>query len=364
MAHAKVGVLTPPSAPPGRRIWKTYEPVPVADVDLMMARLTAPASWPDFGSDHGRFTPLRPGGLLGQTFEIEVVAGAGTRHPLLTRGYVTCTRLENGDRPQGLESLVAEMDAGLAGVGARTLPDGHHAVAVAQLTTHAGHFMGPGLSHLVVSAGPGGAALRDVGSWDPMRFPMSLAYRLGGWRRSAPSGGSAARRTACCTSSPPPDAQPATGRARARPSRGISSEAARQEADGPEEGRRVGRVGVQDLAGLGEDERRDRRDAEEDRPDHVEHRDPPGRVAAPPAPRPPAQGHDRDVARHQEADRPDRVGRPDAMDPLLGVEGVVQAGEGGPVEEEGPGELDRRGQAVEPSATHDGLRQLERRRRR
>ena len=72
------------------------------------------------------------------------------------------------------------MDAGLAGVGARTLPDGHRAVAVAQLTTHAGHFMGPGLSHLVVSAGPGGAALRDVGSWDPMRFPMSLAYRLGG----------------------------------------------------------------------------------------------------------------------------------------------------------------------------------------
>ncbi|MEZ0285469.1 MAG: hypothetical protein ACAH79_09595 [Thermoleophilia bacterium] len=180
MAHAKVGALTPPSAPPGRRVWKTYEPVPVADVDLMMERLTAPASWPDFGSDHGRFTPLRPGGLLGQTFEIEVVAGAGTRHPLLTRGYVTCTRLENGDRPEGLESLVAEMDAGLAGVGARTLPDGHHAVAVAQLTTHAGHFMGPGLSHLVVSAGPGGAALRDVGSWDPMRFPMSLAYRLGG----------------------------------------------------------------------------------------------------------------------------------------------------------------------------------------
>ena len=55
------------------------------------------------------------------------------------------------------------MDAGLAGVGADP-PRRHRAVAVAQLTTHAGHFMGPGLSHLVVSAGPGGAALRDVGA--------------------------------------------------------------------------------------------------------------------------------------------------------------------------------------------------------
>ena len=253
-----------------------------------MGRLTAPPSWPDFGSDHGRFTPLRPGGLLGQTFEIEVVAGAGTRHPLLTRGYVTCTRLETGDRPEGLQALVAEMDAGLAGVGAQTLPDGHRAVAVAQLTTHAGHFMGPGLSHLVVSAGPGGAALRDVGSWDPMRFPMSLAYRLGGVEAQRAFWGSAERRTACCTSSPRPDAQPGGGEGAGPAQPRHQQEAAGQEADRAEEGRRVGRVGVQDLAGVGEDERGDRRDAEEDRADHVEHRDAPRRVAAPPAPRPPA----------------------------------------------------------------------------
>ena len=66
MAHARVGELRPPP-PRRRRIWKTYEPVPVADLsDLVLDRLTAPASWPDFGSDHGRFTPLRPGGLLDQ----------------------------------------------------------------------------------------------------------------------------------------------------------------------------------------------------------------------------------------------------------------------------------------------------------
>ena len=57
------------------------------------AALLAPETWPDYASELGRFTPLRPGGLAGQTFEIEVVAGAATRHPLITRGYVTATGL-------------------------------------------------------------------------------------------------------------------------------------------------------------------------------------------------------------------------------------------------------------------------------
>lgn len=179
MAAARMGGLTPPSAGPGDRVWTTYAPVPVADPAAVLERLMQPERWPDFGSDHGRFTPLRTGGLAGQTFEIEVVAGAGTRHPLLTRGYVTCTRLE-GEASPGLPGLVAEMDAGLEPVGARALPDGHRALAVAQLTSHAGHFMGAAQSHLVLSTGPGGAALRDVGTWDPLSHPLRAAYRFGG----------------------------------------------------------------------------------------------------------------------------------------------------------------------------------------
>ncbi len=180
LAHSRLGALTPPSAPPGERVWKTYRPVPAGDAARVLARLRDPPRWPDFGSDHGRFTPLRDRGLLGQTFEIEVVAGAGTRHPVLTRGYVTCTGLATADAPEALEAVVAEMDAGLAAGGARALPDGHRAVAVARLTSHVGHFMGSAESNLVLSEGPEGAALRDVGTWDPLSFTTGAAYRFGG----------------------------------------------------------------------------------------------------------------------------------------------------------------------------------------
>ena len=50
------------------------------------------------------------------------------------------------------------------------------------------------------------------------------------------------------------------------------------------------------------------------------------------------------------------------MDPLLGVERVVEAREGGPVEEEGADELDRRGQPVEPPAFPQRLDELQGRR--
>jgi hypothetical protein len=185
MRNARLGPLTPPSAPPAERIWKTYRPVPVADLDLTLGRLMTPETWPDFGSDHGRFTPLRAGGLPGQTFEIELVAGAATRHPLLTRAYVTATRVEGPDRPDSLQRLIDEMDAGLATTETRALPDGHEAVAAAQLTTHDGHPIGPAISHFVLSTGPGGAQLRDVGVWDPMKFPLGTAYRHGGHEAQA-----------------------------------------------------------------------------------------------------------------------------------------------------------------------------------
>lgn len=179
MRAARLGPMTPPTGPPDRLVWQSYEPVPVADVALTAERLRAPERWPEFGSDHGRFTPLRSGGLAGQTFEIEVVAGAHTRHPLITRGYVTATGVWDADDDGGLGAAVDRLEAGLAGAGG-AVPAGQSPIAVVELTTHAGHFIGPAVSHLLLTAGPGGGTLRDIGVWEEMRFPQSTAYRLGG----------------------------------------------------------------------------------------------------------------------------------------------------------------------------------------
>lgn len=178
LERAKLGPLTPPTSPDAT--WKTYRPVPAPDVPLLLSRLTSPERWPDHGADLGRFTPIRSTGLLGQTFEIEIIAPVAGRLPMLTRGYVTATKVELGDRPESLARLIADLDAGLAATGRRALPEGHRAVAAVRLTTHEGHFMGSAHSHIVVSEGPDGGALRDVGVWDPMPPAQAAAYHLGG----------------------------------------------------------------------------------------------------------------------------------------------------------------------------------------
>ena len=72
---AKLGELTAESAPLDQQVWHTYPPVEMPSVEGVVDALTQPETWPDYASELGRFTPLRPGGLLGQTFEIEVAAG-------------------------------------------------------------------------------------------------------------------------------------------------------------------------------------------------------------------------------------------------------------------------------------------------
>lgn len=194
LRSARLGPMTPPLGPPADLVWQSYPPVPVPDVPLTLSRIAAPERWPASGSDHGRFTPLRTGGLPGQTFEIEVVAGAGTRHPLITRGYVTATRVSDEGTPEALADAVARLEAGLAGAGG-AVPPGQSPVAVVELTTHAGHFIGPAVSNLLLTSGPDGGTLRDIGVWEPMAFPQRTAYRLGGrdaqhafWGEAAPSG--------------------------------------------------------------------------------------------------------------------------------------------------------------------------------
>jgi hypothetical protein len=188
LRRAPLRAVTPPRRDPAHQHWATYDPVRLPNPDGALAFLQTPARWPDIGCATGRFTALRGGGLLGQTFEIEVVAGPAARLPVFTRGFVTCTfaavRGASATQDRELEEAVDELDGSYhAGAGARARPllDGTaEPLALIVLTTHAGHFLGPGLSHLLVWRDGDGAWIRDVGAWDPLTPHLAAAYRTAG----------------------------------------------------------------------------------------------------------------------------------------------------------------------------------------
>jgi hypothetical protein len=145
--------------------------------------LSRPETWPDYASAVGRFTPLRPGGLLGQTFEIEVVAGAAAGRPVFTRGYVTITRLVSADGPEELRQYVDELNDGLARFGRDeppAVPEGADPVLAFDLTTHEGHFMGDSKNRLVLFEQDASTWVRAAGTWDPMPWHVDQAYRRAG----------------------------------------------------------------------------------------------------------------------------------------------------------------------------------------
>jgi hypothetical protein len=152
-------------------------------VEAVVGALTRPETWPDYASEIGRFTPLRAGGLDGQTFEIEVAAGTATGRPIFTRGYVTITRLVTPDDPVALRAYVDELEEGLARYGdnePRAVPEGGEPVVGFDLTTHQGHFMGAGHNRLVLYTLEGQAWVRAAGTWDPMPWHIDQAYRVAG----------------------------------------------------------------------------------------------------------------------------------------------------------------------------------------
>lgn len=181
-----LGPITPPTRPAVEQQWSTYEPVALGDPDGALALLSAPARWPDIGAAAGRFTAVRPGGLDGQTFEIEVVAHPTPRSPVFTRGYVTCTawHIAGGDGAAGLEAAITDMTDGYAAAAgadaAVVLPDDTEPLALIVLTTHAGHFLGAARSHLLVWRDVRGAWIRDVGAWDPLPAHLAAASAAGG----------------------------------------------------------------------------------------------------------------------------------------------------------------------------------------
>lgn len=183
LALARLGALTPEQAPLEEQVWHTYPPVEVPSAGGVVAALTAPETWPDFASAIGRFTPLRPGGLLGQTFEIEVAAGTSAGLPVFTRGYVTVTALVTPADPAALRQWTDAVQDGLARYGEDeppALPDGAEAVAGLDLTTHEGHFLGSGHNRLLLFEHDGRAWVRAIGTWDPLPWHLEGAYRVAG----------------------------------------------------------------------------------------------------------------------------------------------------------------------------------------
>jgi hypothetical protein len=181
---AKLGELTPESAPPEEQVWHTYPPVRMPSAEAVIGALTRPETWPDYASEIGRFTPLRAGGLDGQTFEIEVAAGTDSGRPIFTRGYVTITKLVTPDDPEGLKAWFAALEDGLAKYGKdepRAVPEGGTPLVGFDLTTHEHHFMGAGHNRLLLYTMPDGSAwVRAAGTWDPMPWHIDKAYRMAG----------------------------------------------------------------------------------------------------------------------------------------------------------------------------------------
>jgi len=175
--------LTPPVAPLARQTWHTYDPVAVPRPDALPRLIARPETWPDYASELGRFTPVRGGGLLSQTFEIDVVARIVPRAPLSTRGYVTVTRLADGSDERELQAYVRETNASLARYGKGeppAVPPGATPLLGLDLTTHAGHFLGRAVSKLLVYRQGEHGYLREVGVWDPMPWHIRRAYEAAG----------------------------------------------------------------------------------------------------------------------------------------------------------------------------------------
>ena len=145
-AHAR-------AAPPGRA---GLAHVPAGGDAVGRGRrraLVRPETWPDYASRSAASRRCAPGGLAGQTFEIEVAAGTDPGRPIFIRGYVTITRLVTPDDPDGAGRVVRRArgrDGALRQGRAARRARGREPVVGFDLTTHRGHFMGAGHNRLVL----------------------------------------------------------------------------------------------------------------------------------------------------------------------------------------------------------------------
>lgn len=188
LRRAKVGPLAPPSTPVDEQVWHTYPPVEVPDAEATTAALLAVEHWPDYGSELGRFTPLRNRGLAGQTFEVEVVGFPSPRTPVFMRAYVTVDNLVTDDDARARDAWVDEVRAGFRERPDELdpLPDSAELLVGFDLVCHEGHFMGNARNRLLLYRHRGRDWVRAGGSWDPMTWHLSEMYdRVGRWSQHA-----------------------------------------------------------------------------------------------------------------------------------------------------------------------------------
>jgi len=181
------GPLTPHGAPAAQRVWHTYPAVALADGPAAIAFLLEPARWPDAAAENGRFTAIRRGALQGVTFEIEISAWPVRRLPVYGRAYVTCTAVHGAgtNHLARYTEAVNERLAARASEGEIAVPAGATPLLAVELTTHAGHFLGAGVSRLIAFEQDGAAFVRDVGSWDPLPWLLQRVYDSAGERAQA-----------------------------------------------------------------------------------------------------------------------------------------------------------------------------------
>ena len=174
----------PPVRPRNEQVWHTYDPVRSARPRARSQALARPETWPDYGSDLGRFTAVRSGGLAGQTFEIEVISALTPRTPAILRGYVSVNRFFTREQHEAdLEHYAARLSELMVRYGRDqppAYPPGCTPLAGVCLDTHEGHFMGRGRNRLLVYELDGQAYLRAAGTWDDMPVTLEQAYRSAG----------------------------------------------------------------------------------------------------------------------------------------------------------------------------------------
>ena len=188
-SHAKLGDPTPPCNPRQEQVWHTYQPVRVGSAQRAIELLLPPETWPDYASDLGRFTALRSTGLLGQSFEIEIVTALTPRTPSLLRGYVTVSRLlTREENPVELDAYAETLNDRMVRFGRGeppVFPPGCTPQLALCLDTHEGHFMGRGRNRLLLYDLDGESYLRASGTWDDMPVSLETAYRTAGRKAQA-----------------------------------------------------------------------------------------------------------------------------------------------------------------------------------
>ncbi len=183
LALARPGELTPETGPPDEQVWHTFPAVEMPAAERVLTALAAPETWPDYASAIGRYTPLRRGGLDGQTFEVEVAVVTRSGWPLFTRGYITVGSVVTPSDRAALRAYVDRVEDGMWRYGQgepAVLPYAAQPIMGFDLTTHAGHFMGSGHNRLLLYLHDGRVWARAAGTWDPMPCPLDPAARSAG----------------------------------------------------------------------------------------------------------------------------------------------------------------------------------------